>query len=160
MRTLIVVRHGKSDWSGDEPDRERPLAKRGRRQLPASAAWIAEHHPVVDLAVVSPALRAQQTWDVVAESLDGQPEVVTDERVYAAWGRDLVPLVRALPATMTTVALVGHNPGLEELVAELTGEGVELPTSAVAVLAFADGWTGDARVVAHGRPPEDRRTEQ
>lgn len=153
MRTLIVVRHGKSDWAGDEPDRERPLAKRGLRQMPESAAWIAARHPRIDLAVVSPALRAQQTWQLVAEALPHAPEVTTDERVYAAWGRDLVDLVRALPEAATTVALVGHNPGLEELVADLTGEGIELSTSAVAVLGFEEGWSGTARVLASGRPP-------
>lgn len=159
MHTLIVVRHGKSDWAGDEPDRERPLARRGLRQMPETAAWVAAHHPDVDLAVVSPAVRAQQTWQIVADALvstssTGEaPEVRTDERVYAAWGRDLVDLVRELPAAAATVVLVGHNPGLEELVAELTGEGVELPTSAVAVLGFDAGWQGDARVLASGRPP-------
>ncbi len=158
MRTLVVVRHAKSDWSGDEPDHDRPLAKRGLRQLPESAAWIAEHHPDVDLAVVSSARRAQQTWAIVAEALASTgstsgPEVRTDDRVYAAWGRDLAGLVRALPEAASTVVLVGHNPGLEELVADLTGEGVELPTSAVAVLAFDEEWTGRARLVAHGRPP-------
>lgn len=154
MRTLIVVRHGKSDWAGDEPDRERPLARRGLRQMPESATWIAEHHPRVDLAVVSPARRARQTWELVAEALGPDaPEVVIDERVYAAYGRDLTALVRALPAAATTVALVGHNPGLEELVSELTGVGVEMPTSAVAVIAFDAEWESRARLVSHGRPP-------
>ena len=158
MRTLVVVRHAKSDWSGDEPDHDRPLAKRGLRQMPASAAWIAEHQPDVDLAVVSSARRARQTWEIVADALAstgsaGGPEVVTTERVYAAWGRDLADLVRALPDAASTVVLVGHNPGLEELVADLTGVGVELPTSAVAVVVFADTWTGPARLVTHGRPP-------
>lgn len=153
MRTLIVIRHGKSDWAGDEPDRERPLAKRGLRQMPESAAWIAAHHPRIDVAVVSPAVRAQQTWQILADALESAPDVTTDERVYAAWGRDLVGLVRALPEAATTAALVGHNPGLEELVAELTGEGVELPTSAVAVLGFEESWGGTARVLASGRPP-------
>lgn len=153
MRTLIVVRHGKSDWAGDEPDRQRPLAKRGRRQAPEAAAWIAEHHPAVDLAVVSPAVRAQETWQIVADHLGDTPAVRTDERVYAAWGRDLVALVRELPEAATTVVLVGHNPGLEELVADLTGEGVELPTSAIAVIGFDGGWDADARVLASGRPP-------
>lgn len=155
MRSLVVVRHAKSDWAGDEPDRERPLAKRGLRQMPESAAWIAAHHPDVDLAVVSPARRAQQTWELVVGALapGAAPEVVTDERVYAASGRELVALVRALPETASTVVLVGHNPGLEELVADLTGVGVELPTSAVAVIEFDGGWGGPAGLGAHGRPP-------
>lgn len=155
MRSLVVVRHAKSDWSGDEPDRDRPLARRGLRQMPESAAWIAAHHPDVDLAVVSPARRAQQTWEIVAEALapDAAPEMVTDERVYAASGPELLALVRALPEAATTVVLVGHNPGLEELVADLTGAGVELPTSAVAVVEVDGTWSGPARLASHGRPP-------
>lgn len=156
MRTLIVVRHGKSDWAGDEPDRERPLARRGHRQMPESATWIATHHPAIDLAVVSPAVRAQQTWEHVASALAAPVTVTTDEQVYAAYGRELVGLVRALPEAATTVALVGHNPGLEELVSDLTGASIEMTTSAVAVIEL-DAWAvagdGTARLVAHGRPP-------
>ena len=154
-RTLVLIRHAKSDWSGDEDDYDRPLAKRGRRQAPESGAWIAANLSL-DLAVVSPAARAQLTWELVAAELDEQPEVRLDERVYAAWGRELLAVVRELPDSATTVALVGHNPGLEDLLAELIGEWVPMPTAAVAVVDLDGPWSSagpGAALRAAGRPP-------
>lgn len=154
-RTLVVLRHGKSDWSGEEPDRERPLAKRGERQAPEAGAWIAEHLERVDLAVVSPATRTRMTWELVAGELDEEAEVRIDERVYAAWGRELRALVDELPDEAETVVIVGHNPGVEDLVHELTGAFVAMPTSAIAVLTWEGGWpdADGARILAAGRPP-------
>ena len=155
-RTLVVLRHAKSDWTGDEPDRDRPLAKRGRRQAPEAGAWISANVGHLDLAVVSPAVRTRSTWELASAELDHQPELRIDERVYAAWGRELRGLVDELPEEATTVVLVGHNPGVEDLVQELTGAYVAMPTSAIAVLTWdgscADG--EDAQLVAAGRPPD------
>lgn len=155
-RTLVVLRHGKSDWTGDEPDRERPLAKRGRRQAPEAGAWLAEHIEAIDLVVVSPAVRALSTWELAAAQLDEAPEVRVDERVYAAWGRELRALVDELPDDAATVVLVGHNPGVEDLVQALTGEDVPMPTSAIAVLTWEGSWADcdSATIVAAGRPPD------
>ena len=66
MGLLILMRHGKSDWSGDESDEERPLAKRGRRQTAEAGQWIAANIDHVDLAVVSPAERTRSTWDIAS----------------------------------------------------------------------------------------------
>jgi phosphohistidine phosphatase len=155
MRTLIVLRHGKSDWAGDEPDRERPLAKRGRRQAPEAGAWLAANIPGIDLAVVSPAERTRSTWALAAAALDEPPDVRVDERVYAARGRELRALVGELPDDADTVVLVGHNPGVEDLVQELTGSWVPMPTSALAVLEWEGSWANatGARLTASGRPP-------
>lgn len=154
-RTLVVLRHAKSDWSGGEPDRERPLGRRGRRQAPEAGQWLAGNLPEIDLAVVSPATRTLSTWELVAAELDAVPEMRVDERVYAAWARELRAIVDELPDEATTVVLVGHNPGVEDLVQELAGESVEMPTSAIAVLTWDGSWSdaGTARLVTSGRPP-------
>ena len=148
MQTLIVLRHAKSDWSGNERDHDRPLAKRGRRQAPEAGRWLASHAGPIDLAVVSTAARAQQTWALAAAELEVAPPVRSDEQVYAVSGRELESLLDELPDDLATVVLVGHNPGVEELVHRLTGEWVPLPTSAIAVVDLTAG-----RVVAAGRPP-------
>ena len=62
MSTLILLRHGKSDWAGGEPDHLRPLARRGRRQVHDPGRWLADNVGVIDLAVVSPAERTRETW--------------------------------------------------------------------------------------------------
>src|SRR5689334_23877903 len=88
--TLILLRHAKSDWSGDETDVARPLAKRGRRQAPDAGRWLAENLDRVDLAIVSPAERARSTWDLVAVEFDARPRRRIDDRVYAASAQELL----------------------------------------------------------------------
>ncbi|MGV1008378.1 MAG: SixA phosphatase family protein [Dermatophilaceae bacterium] len=156
-RTLILLRHAKSDWSGGQPDLRRPLAARGRRQAPEAGRWLAAHVERIDLAVVSPARRASSTWELAAAELDVPPPTRTDERVYAASDRELLTVVRQLPSEAATVVLVGHNPGLEDLLDVLTGEAVPMPTSALAVLTLGGPWSAagqaSATLRASGRPP-------
>lgn len=156
-RTLVLLRHAKSDWSGDESDIARPLAKRGRRQAPDAGRWLAAKVDGIDLAVVSPATRARSTWDLVAAELDGLPRRRIDDRLYTASDRELLVVVRELPDDLETVALVGHNPGIEDLASILAGESVPMPTSALAVITWPGAWStaGRASAVlrASGRPP-------
>jgi phosphohistidine phosphatase len=157
--TLVVVRHAKSDWSAPVSDRDRPLAGRGRKQAPATGRWIGQHCPPLDLAVVSVAARTRQTWALVAAELDDDVDVRESEDAYTFDGRDLVELVRHLPTSVHAVALVSHNPAVEELVEALSEEWVPMPTSALAVIELED-WAvaGEetARLVAAGRPADDR----
>lgn len=157
--TLVLLRHAKSDWSGDQADLARPLAKRGRRQAPDAGRWLATHINGFDLAVVSPATRARSTWDLVAAELDTPPPTRIDDRVYAAPDRELLAVVRELPDDLRTVVLVGHNPGLEDLVSTLTGEPVPMRTAALAVVTVPGPWStaGQQPAVlrAAGRPPAE-----
>ena len=157
MRTLILLRHGKSDWSGGEPDDLRPLARRGRRQVPEVGRWLAESIGDIDLAVVSPAERARETWRLAAAELAVPPPVRVEDRVYAGSAGSLLAVVRELPDAVATVVLVGHNPGVEDLLASLTGDWLPMPTSAVAVIDLPGPWSaaGEPTAVlrAQGRPP-------
>ena len=154
--TLILLRHGKSDWSGGEPDHERGLTRRGRRQAADAGAWLADH-ATPDLAVMSTARRAVLTWRTAADELPTAPTARTDERVYAASARQLLEVVRGLPEDPCTAVLVGHNPGLEDLVELLSGEVVRMPTSALVVLDLDGAWAqvaaGSATLRTSGRPP-------
>ena len=156
-RTLVVLRHGKSDWSGAHRDRDRPVGGRGRRQAAAAGAWLAERLPSVDAAVVSPAQRTRTTWELVAAELADPPEPVLDERLYGGWGESLLGVVRDLPAAAETALVVGHNPGVEYLVELLTRTWVDLPTASLAVLDLDVAWReagrATGRVRTAGRPP-------
>ncbi|NLJ52992.1 MAG: histidine phosphatase family protein [Intrasporangiaceae bacterium] len=157
--TLVVVRHAKSDWSTPITDRDRPLAKRGRKQAPSSGRWVAQNVGELDLAVVSVAARAQQTWERVSRELGYAVPTRVSEPAYTFDGRKLLAIVAELPSDATTVALVGHNPAVEELIEMLTGEWVPMPTSALAVVELADWAVAGAekgRLVAAGRPADDR----
>src|SRR4029079_1119605 len=83
-RELIILRHAKSDWSGDEHDVDRPLAPRGRRQAPEAGQWLDARAGAIDLALVSPARRTRSTWELVAPELDSPPPIRYDDRLYAA----------------------------------------------------------------------------
>jgi len=157
-RTLILLRHAKSDWSVDEPDDRRPLAKRGLRQAPEAGQWLAGNVDRIDLAVTSPAVRARTTWELASAELESSPETVVDDRVYAATSGQLLHVVQQLDDAHRTVVLVGHNPGLEDLVNRLTGAWVEMVTAAIAVIDLPGGWAGAgeepaATLRASGRPP-------
>ncbi len=157
MGTLILLRHGKSDWSGGEPDRLRPLARRGRRQVPEAGRWLADNVGAIDLAVVSPAERTRETWRLAAAELAVLPPVREDDRVYAGTARTLLGVLRELPHEAETVVLIGHNPGVEDLVASLTGRWVPMPTSALALIDLPGPWSAAgntaAELRAQGRPP-------
>ena len=139
-RRLIVLRHAKSDWSGGVADHDRPLAGRGRREAALAGRWLRENAADIDLVVCSSAKRARQTWKLVAKQLDNAPPARVDDRLYAASVRGLLAVVRKLPESARAVLLIGHNPGLEELVADLGGVGWPMKTSSIAVLSSRSEW--------------------
>ncbi len=139
-RRLIALRHAKSDWSGGVADHDRPLAGRGRREAALAGRWLRENAADIDLVVCSSAKRARQTWKLVAKQLDNVPPARVDDRLYAASVRGLLAVVRKLPASARAVLLIGHNPGLEELVADLGGVGWPMKTSSIAVLSSRSEW--------------------
>jgi len=156
-RTLILLRHAKSDWSGDEADIARPLATRGRRQAPDAGRWLAANIDSIDLAVVSPASRARSTWDLASAEMGVSPRTRIDDRVYAASDQELLTVVRELSDDVKTVVLVGHNPGIEDLISLLTGAWTPMPTSALAVITVSGSWStaghDSSVLLASGRPP-------
>ncbi|MGP4049166.1 SixA phosphatase family protein [Streptomyces sp. 2A115] len=156
LRRLVVLRHAKSAWPDGVADHERPLAPRGRRDAPAAGRALAEADCLPDLALCSTAVRARQTWELAAAQWGTPPLVRHDPRLYAADVPELLEAVREVPAEVNTLLLIGHNPGLEELVLTLAGDSLDdalddvrtkFPTSAIAVLA----WHGDAwESLGHG----------
>ncbi|MFJ9118439.1 SixA phosphatase family protein [Streptomyces sp. NPDC102394] len=145
LRRLVVLRHAKSAWPAGVPDHERPLAPRGRRDAPAAGRALAETDCLPDLALCSTAVRARQTWELASAQWGTPPPVRRDARLYAAEAADLLDVVREVSPEVETLLLIGHNPGLEDLVLELAGDGLDdaldevrekFPTSAIAVLAW------------------------
>jgi phosphohistidine phosphatase len=154
-RTLVLLRHAKSDWDGDQADIERPLARRGQREAPEVGRWLTGNLPDLALAVVSPARRTLSTWQLVAAELASEVPSRVDDRIYEASVGDLLDVVRELSPDAASAMIVGHNPGLEELVLLLTGRVVPMPTSALAVRTVGTSWAdvNSARLRVAGRPP-------
>lgn len=161
MSTLVLLRHGKSDWSGDEPDHLRPLARRGRRQAPDAGRWLADNLGSIDLAIVSPATRTRETWRLAAAELEAAPPVREDERVYGGSAGSLIDVLREVSEDVATLVLVGHNPGIEDLAVILTDRSLPMPTSALVVIDLPGPWSDLADTAvelrAHGRPPPPTR---
>ncbi len=147
-RELLILRHAKSDW--DRPnlaDFARPLAKRGRRDAPRVGAWLYREGLVPDIIISSPAERARATTLHICKRLDYKKKnVVWDAAVYEGSLNALLDVLARCPAA-ATVLLVGHNPGLEELIRYLAdgdvdepADGKLLPTAATARLEMPDNW--------------------
>lgn len=136
MSTVVLLRHAKSDWPDGVPDESRPLSPRGERDARAVGRWLARNVPDIDLALVSPAHRAQRTWLLAAEALDPEPQWRTEQRLYYK-GADGVVAAGA-EADAETLLVVGHNPSLEMVVERSTGQQVTLRTATVAVLTVAE----------------------
>jgi phosphohistidine phosphatase len=147
----MLLRHAKSDWP-DVRDRDRPLAKRGRRDAPRIGRWLHDHGYVPDVVLCSTARRTRQTWGLVAEELAGSPSVRFEPRAYEASALTLLDLIRKLPGRYRAALLIAHNPGLSELAASLAGSpaeaggappaGLRFPTAAAAVFEFESDWAG------------------
>ena len=161
MKTLLVLRHAKSSWSDPAlDDHERPLSKRGRRDGPRLGELVREYGLIPDLVIGSDAVRARLTAEAVAEAARYAGQILLDRRLYMASPADIRSLLRTVPDKAETVMIVGHNPGLEELVAQLTGDWQDLPTAALAQIVLPiDQWRDFGRstrgtLVGHWRPKD------
>ena len=133
MKTLLILRHAKSGWKElGLTDRDRPLNNRGRRDAPLIGALLSRKHLKPDLIVSSTARRALTTAEMVADNCDYGSTVQADHRLYLAKPETVIDVVRSLAGDTSTVLLVGHNPGLRELIALMTGAIETFPTSALA----------------------------
>ena len=164
MKRLFLLRHAKSSWKDSSlPDRDRPLAGRGRRASKAMAGYMREHGIEPALVLCSSAARARQTLDRVAPGLGGSPEVRIESELYEASAAGLLARLQRVDDSVPSVMLIGHNPSIERLALDLANGGPKLadladkfPTGALATLEFSGAWSGlepdAARLVGFVRP--------
>lgn len=146
MKTLLLLRHAKSSWKiPDQPDFERPLNGRGRRSAPLMGRHLRRQGIEPDLVLCSPAERTRQTAALFTEAARVRAEVRYDERIYEASGLQLLEVVAQAGEGANTVLLIGHNPGLEELLFMLTGEMQLMPTAALARVDLSVERWGEVR---------------
>jgi phosphohistidine phosphatase len=164
-RTLILLRHAKSDWPTGVPDHERPLNERGERDAPCTGDWLVAARRVPDLVVCSTAIRTRQTYALVSAAFAGEPEVVYTEDLYGASAGEMLEVVRAAPEDAATVMLVGHNPGTQQLALALADDTHKelvariynrYPTNTATILETGSPWAaldpGGASVVDVASP--------
>ena len=139
MRELILLRHAHAEPADNgQADIDRPLSPHGLAEAEAAGRWLLEQRLVPDRVLCSPARRTRETLEAVL-GLTGYVEQRLDERVYEATPGTLAALVDE-HREVERLLLVGHNPGLEQLVALMssgqTGDYRGMPPAAVAVLSL------------------------
>jgi phosphohistidine phosphatase len=142
MKTLYLMRHARPSPRGPGlEDFDRPLSSRGREEAPRVGEFIREENLRVDLMISSPAARARETAALVRESARLSADLLFDERIYEADAARLLEVVTQAADSAGALLLVGHNPGLEELLTLLTGERRSMTTAALARVALdVDEW--------------------
>jgi len=142
MKTLLLLRHGKSSW--DDPaldDFDRPLNERGVGDAKLSGKYARRQKVKVDLVLSSPAIRAKHTTELFIAAADLENSPVYDERVYEANARRLLQILSELDDANESVLLIGHNPGFEDLLEHLTADARKVPTASLTCITLEiDKW--------------------
>lgn len=153
MKTVLLLRHAKSAW-GDAglPDHDRPLNARGERAAELMADYLVAKVPRPDLILCSTAARTRQTLAPLKERMRlPTPPITLESGLYLASEDALLERLRALPGTIGTVLMIGHNDGMGQLANALAAHGKaallaslrdQFPTGALAVLNIEiESWT-------------------
>lgn len=144
MKTLLVLRHGKSSWSDPAlADHDRPLKKRGRRGAASIGRQLRDAGLEPGLALSSTARRARSTARRCLAAAGFETPLQLTRDLYGGGAAAYVRTIEARAGDDESVLVVGHNPDVESLVELLTGEAVVLKTAYLAVVRLEiDGWTG------------------
>jgi len=145
MRHLILLRHAKTERQSDSgEDQDRRIDPRGREDSALIGAWLAAQHPQPELALISDAMRTHETWEIVGPYLPGCRAEFLDT-LYLASAMKIFKTIRAVPDSVVSLLVLGHNPGLHELAWNLAGEAnaaeraalaENLPTCGAVVLEY------------------------
>ena len=143
MKRLLVIRHAKSDWDSlSDSDFERPLNNRGLSDAPKMGLHLKEVALFPDLIISSGAKRAITTAKSIARSMDYKNEIIVDNKIYNASSHEIISVINKIDEQYDTVFLFGHNPGVSNLINELTSEWVNLKTCCVVELEIVvDKWS-------------------
>lgn len=146
-RTLLLLRHAKSDYPQGVADHERPLAPRGEREAGLAGDWLRAHAPAVDAVLCSTATRTRQT---LARSRIDAPVNFVD-RLYDATPGAVIEEINRTEPDVETLLVIGHEPAMSSVALGLaTADGsnttaaerisTKFPTSAIAVLRTGQPW--------------------
>ena len=142
MRTLYLLRHAKSSWKHSElDDHERPLKKRGIRDACRMGKLFHELQIVPEAVRCSTSARTRATLEGLELDLPADVETEFTDRLYECSADDVLAVASTLPDEAGAALLIGHNPAIEDVIANLTGERVRIPTGTLVRAQFAvDHW--------------------
>lgn len=147
MRTLVLMRHAKSDYPIGVPDHERPLAARGEREAVLAGEWLRHNVPAIDAVLCSSAMRTRQTLAATGV----QARIAFLDELYGAAPGTMIAAINEIPDTNHTLLVVGHEPTVSHVALGLAGPGsdrdatdqveMKFPTSGIAVLSVPGSWS-------------------
>ncbi len=167
LKSLYLLRHAKAAPESSLGDARRPLAKRGRKAAKAMGELLATLDPAPELVLCSSASRTRETLDLILPALHETPAVTYEDGLYLAAATELIERLRKLRKDVSSVLVIGHNPGLHELGARLATDPGRLaegfPTAALAALQVPGAWAElqwqKAKLVLY-RTPKDLSRDQ
>jgi len=144
MKTLLLMRHGKSSWKGEKMnDHERPLNKSGRMDSKRIAKTLLVNELIPDIILSSSAMRAKQTAGIIIDTLGFQGRIIFSDDLYMGEPQDFIDVLKTIDDEAETVMIIAHNPGLEAFLQIIDGEVESLPTAGLGYLVLAiDSWQG------------------
>ena len=137
MKTIIFIRHAKSDWSSPQlSDFDRPLNKRGLRDAPNMGARLLSIKP--DLILLSSSKRTRQTIDIIAENARwNKVQRIEKDALYLASEKTYLNELSEIDNSFQTLVICGHNPGITSVINSLSGENFgNVPTCGLAIIQF------------------------
>jgi phosphohistidine phosphatase len=142
MKTLLLMRHGKSSWKDDSlSDHERPLKKSGRRDTKRIAQEIEKNDLYPHIILSSSAARAKETAEILMDTLGFENRIIFSDQLYMAEPEDFIDVLSQLDDDYDTVLVIGHNPGMEAFIQIIDGEIETLPTAGLGQLVLVlDSW--------------------
>jgi phosphohistidine phosphatase len=159
MKKLLLIRHAKATHETGYADFDRPLTTKGSEQAELMATRLQTNSIQPKIVVSSPALRTLSTAEVFINNLQLNP-VITDQAIYDAGESTLLKVIYNLPDEYDFIALVGHNPGISQVLYTLSGAIKDVPPCSVALIEFeADSWAelyeGSGKLTFYSAPKED-----
>lgn len=152
VKTLLVLRHAKSSWADASlSDHDRPLKRRGRQDAPRVGALLHDEGLTPGVIITSSARRAVETAKIVAAESGYEGKIVISEDLYHADPDSYLEVAREHGGVHDVVMLVGHNPGIEDLVEQFAGNWQRMPTAALAEFRLDIGAWSALRDDASGR---------
>lgn len=141
MKTLLLARHAKSGWDQND-DFDRTLSERGESDVKDMAEYMSECGYVVHQIITSDAVRAQTTAEEYQKQLAPKNHLITHHDLYNASQQDILSIARNISSEESTVMLVGHNPGMHEVLNYFAqGQVSDMPSCSVAIIQFeTDNW--------------------
>jgi phosphohistidine phosphatase len=135
MKQLLVLRHAKSSWKDSTlSDFNRPLNERGKKDAPRMGKLLSKMDLVPDLIIASAAKRAKLTAEAVSLSSGYEGDILETQDLYMGMPEDYIAVLNQVPDIYTRVLVVGHNPGIEDFVEDLTDQWHRMPTAALAYI--------------------------